>query len=324
MTSAAREYSQQPGSAEAVLSGVHRLRGVKFAKGHGTGNDFVLFADPEGVREVDAALAAAVCDRRRGLGADGLIRAVRSRELSEGRVLLEREPQAEWFMDYRNADGSLAQMCGNGIRVFVEFLVRRELVWLEPGGVLPVGTRSGIKYVERTATGYTADLGPWRLGHPEEAQRRGVDSLVRAHDLDVARPALSINTGNPHTVVALATQEELDELDLSRPPVVEPVVAEGSNVEFALPCDPLIVEGVAEISMRVYERGSGETLSCGTGACAAAAAIRFWAGEGAPDQWRVSVPGGALGVRFLTALDGAEHVALSGPATIIAEGTFLG
>ncbi|MCW1248816.1 diaminopimelate epimerase [Acaricomes phytoseiuli] len=323
MTNSAQYGEQHTSPADQEADALSRLSGVKFAKGHGIGNDFVLFEDAEEKRPVDAALAAAVCDRHRGLGADGLIRAVRSQELPEGRELLAQEPRAEWFMDYRNADGSLAQMCGNGVRVFVDFLVHRGLVWLEPGEVLPVATRSGIKNVERLADGYAADLGPWRLSSPEEAELRGVDSLVTAYALDVARPGLSISTGNPHTVVALATQEELVELDLSRPPKVNPEPAEGANVEFALPRDPLVVDGVAAIAIRVHERGSGETLSCGTGACAAAAATRFWAGANAPDLWDVTVPGGTLRVRFITAPSGAEHIELSGPAKIIAEGVVL-
>lgn len=298
------------------------LSGVAFAKGHGTGNDFILIADPDGVREISAATVASACDRHRGIGADGLIRVVRSQELAEGRELLKQNPQAEWFMDYRNGDGSISEMCGNGVRVFVQFLLDSEFVRLQPDEVLPIGTRAGIKLVRRTDEGFSVDMGEWEFVHRDLAVDRGVDSLVTAHSLDVARPALSIGTGNAHTVVALAQRQELDELDLARAPAVEPAPEHGSNVEFALPHDPLVIDGIAEISMRVYERGVGETLSCGTGACAAAAATRFWAGDGAPDDWKVNVPGGVVGVRFFTADGGAEHVELSGPAVIVARGVF--
>ena len=294
---------------------------VLFTKGHGTGNDFVVLPDPDGALELTPTLVAALCDRHRGIGADGLIRAVPSRELPEGRALLESDPEAEWFMDYRNADGSLSEMCGNGVRVFVHFLISQRLVSLEPGRTLSIGTRGGVKKVLRTADGYAVDMGPWAFIYPEAASSRGTDALVDAAGLEVARPALSISMGNPHTVVALAHDGELLATDLTRAPAVEPVPPFGTNVEFAVPADPLLADGVGLITMRVHERGVGETLSCGTGACAAAAATRFWAGSSAPDSWRVGVPGGVLGVRFFNAADGSEHVELSGPAAIVASGT---
>lgn len=309
-------------NSSAAAADLTSLTDVAFSKGHGTGNDFILIADPEGKQQVSAGAVAAACDRRRGIGADGLIRAVKSQALPEGQELLSRYPDAEWFMDYRNADGSIAEMCGNGVRVFALFLLEAGFISLAPGEVLSIGTRAGVKLVSRTDEGFSVDMGPWSFSYRELAEERGVDSLVTAHSLDVARPALSITTGNAHTVVALAHRAELDELDLGRAPLVEPAPEHGSNVEFALPHDPLVVEGIAEISMRVFERGVGETLSCGTGACAAAAASRFWAGEAAPDRWLVNVPGGALGVRFFTAEDGAEHVQLSGPAVMVARGIF--
>ena len=122
--------------------------------------------------------------------------------------------------------------------------------------------------------------------------------------------AVSLDLGNPHTVVALPESVDLDGLDLSRPPVVNPAPPQGTNVEFVRP------HGLGHISMRVHERGVGETRSCGTGACAAALATRFWAGEGAPDVWTVDVPGGRLRV---TALPGHE-VELAGPAVLVADG----
>ncbi|ABY22475.1 diaminopimelate epimerase [Renibacterium salmoninarum ATCC 33209] len=301
---------------------LHRLTGVSFSKGHGTGNDFILIADPDGVHDIDEATVVAACDRHRGIGADGFIRAIKSRELAEGTAVLDANPHAEWFMDYRNADGSISEMCGNGVRVFVQFLLESELVWLEPGQILPIGTRDGVKLVRRTAAGFSVDMGQWKFTMPQTAEDRGVDSLVTANGLDVARPALSINTGNAHTLVALAHRAELDELDLHRAPIVDPVPEHGSNVEFALPHDPLVVGGIAEISMRVFERGVGETLSCGTGACAAAAATRFWAGEGAPAEWKINVPGGSVVAKFFVAEDQTEHVELSGPAVIVARGVF--
>ncbi|MCA0218601.1 MAG: diaminopimelate epimerase [Actinobacteria bacterium] len=281
---------------------------LEFTKGHGTGNDFVLFADPDGEIDLSAAQIAAICDRHFGVGADGVLRAVRSRSIPEGAAVLAEDPAAEWFMDYHNADGSVAEMCGNGIRVFSRFLVDNGLAELEPGGTLPIGTRNGVRDVQRNASGYQADLGRWELA--------GGEPLVRARELPVARPGLGISVGNPHVVVALASDEELDGTDLSYIPVIEPEPADGANVEFVVAAEPLVKDGVGHIRMRVHERGSGETLSCGTGAVAAALAIRHWAGAGAPNHWRVDVPGGTVGVRMFPAEDG-EHVSLSGPAELV-------
>ena len=284
---------------------------LRFAKGHGTGNDFVLVADPDGTLELSAAQRAALADRRFGVGADGVIRAVRSNSIPEGRVLLERDAEAEWFMDYSNADGSVSEMCGNGIRVFVRYLLAEQLIELAPGQTVAIGTRAGVIDVHRLFDGFAADLGRWRLD--------GGEPLVRARELPVARPGLGINVGNPHVVVALASDDELDSVDLSVAPVLDPDPLAGANIEFVVPADPLVVDGMGRIRMRVHERGSGETLSCGTGAVAAALAVRYWAGEAAPNEWRVTVAGGVLGVRMFAAEDG-EHVALSGPAELVYEG----
>jgi diaminopimelate epimerase len=285
---------------------------LHFTKGHGTGNDFVLFADPEGTVELSAAQIAAICDRHFGVGADGVLRAVRSTHIPEGAAALAEDAAAEWFMDYHNADGSVAEMCGNGIRVFTAFLIENGLAVLPPGDTLPIGTRGGVRDVQRNATGYQADLGRWMLD--------GGEPLVRARELAVARPGLGINVGNPHVVVALATDAELDGVDLGYIPIIEPVPEHGANVEFVVAAEPLVKDGVGHIRMRVHERGSGETLSCGTGAVAAALATRYWAGDAAPHRWRVDVAGGTVGVRMFPAEDG-EHVALSGPAELVFEGT---
>lgn len=287
------------------------MASLHFTKGHGTGNDFVLFADPDGEVELTAAQVAAICDRHFGVGADGILRAVRSTNIPEGAAALAEDHHAEWFMDYHNADGSIAEMCGNGIRVFTRFLLENGLVEIGPGDTLPIGTRSGVRDVQQNAKGFQVDMGRWKLD--------GGEPLVRARELPVARPGLGINLGNPHVVVALASDEELDAADLTYVPIVEPAPIGGANVEFVVAAEPLVKDGIGHIHMRVHERGSGETLSCGTGAVAAALAFRYWAGAGAPNQWRVDLPGGALGVRMFAAEDG-EHVSLSGPAELVFEG----
>jgi diaminopimelate epimerase len=285
---------------------------IHFTKGHGTGNDFVLFADPDGEVDLSPAQIAAIADRHFGVGGDGVIRAVRSSKFADGAEALAEDPAAEWFMDYHNADGSPAEMCGNGIRVFARYLLDNGLTKLEDGDTLAIGTRSGVRDVQSNRNGFQVDLGRWSLD--------GAEPTVRVRNLPVARPGLGISVGNPHVVVALASDDELDAADLSYIPVLDPEPSDGANIELVVPLDPLVQDGVGRIRMRVHERGSGETLSCGTGAVAAALATRYWAGAGAPNQWIVHVPGGKLGVRMFPAEDG-EHVSLSGPADLVFEGT---
>jgi diaminopimelate epimerase len=285
---------------------------LHFTKGQGTGNDFVLFSDPDGELDLTARQIASIADRHFGIGADGVIRAVRSSKLPDGAAALAEDDSAEWFMDYHNADGSPSEMCGNGIRVYAKFLIENGLASIGSGKTLTIGTRGGVRDVQQNLAGFQVDMGRWSLD--------GGEPLVRAKNLKVARPGLGINVGNPHVVVALSSETELDSADLSYIPVLDPEPAVGANVEFVVPMDPMVKDGVGYVRMRVHERGSGETLSCGTGAVAAALATRYWAGDGAPNQWRVELPGGTLGVRMWAAEDG-EHVSLSGPAELVYNGT---
>jgi diaminopimelate epimerase len=280
---------------------------IAFTKGHGTGNDFVIIPDPDGDLALSDGQIAALCDRRFGIGGDGTLRVVRSRALPEGAAT----PDADWFMDYRNADGSAAEMCGNGIRVFARYLVETGLADLAEGETLAIGTRAGTKTLTRSTNGFEVDLGRWRAVDD--------DVVVRVRGLDVARPGQGIDVGNPHVVVALSSPAELDGLDLTVQPQLHPEPQEGANIEFVVPAEPLIADGVGSISMRVFERGVGETLSCGTGVAAAALAVRNWAGPAAPSHWTVDVPGGRLGVRVVAHPDG-EHVLLSGPASLVFSG----
>ena len=268
---------------------------IAFVKGHGTENDFVLLPDPGGELALDPDRVRRLCDRRAGIGADGVLRVVRTAADTEARGLPGAD-QADWFMDYRNADGSLAEMCGNGIRVFARYLVADGL---HPAGDIAVLTRDGVKAVRLAATGdVTVDMGPATLP--------GTDRKVVVGDR--TWPAVEVTTGNPHAVVFVDGLADAGEL--RAPPVAEPAFPDGVNVEF------VVRRGDRHLAMRVHERGVGETRSCGTGACAAALATRFWAGEGAPDVWTVDVPGGRLRV---TALPGQE-VELAGPAVLVADG----
>jgi len=278
---------------------------IAFTKGHGTGNDFVIVPDDDGALELTSDQIAALCDRRFGIGGDGILRVVRSSRIDAGAAT----PDVEWFMDYRNADGSAAEMCGNGTRVFAKYLVDTGRANIDDAP-LRIGTRAGVKTLTRSDLGFEVDLGVFRVDG---------DVVVKARGLDVARPGQGVDVGNPHVVVALSSAAELEGLDLTVQPQLHPEPPAGANVEFVVPADPLVQDGVGTIRMRVFERGVGETLSCGTGVAAAALAVRYWAGAAAPDRWSVEVPGGTLGVRIVTEADG-DHVLLSGPAALVFSG----
>ena len=290
--------------------GSSRPTHLAITKGHGTHNDFVLIDDRSGSLELTGDLVRGLADRRGGIGADCVIRLVASEAIPAGRACLAQDPQAEWFMDYRNADGSLAEMCGNGIRVLAAFALRLG-VW-DGEGDFPVGTRAGVRRVRKDAVEgwFTADMGPWRVPGGQRALAAGHDAEVKIKGLGDPRRALSLEVGNPHTVIALGDPLELANADLAKVPVVNPAPSEGSNVELVVPMGQRS-DGSGVVRMRVHERGVGETQSCGTGACAAAIAGRLWAGEGAPDVWWVEVPGGTVRVRTI-----GDTVELAGPAVL--------
>jgi diaminopimelate epimerase len=286
-------------------------RQLAFTKGHGTENDFVLIRDLDATEEIDEATARWLSDRHAGVGGDGVIRVVPTAAVAE---VADQAAAAPWFMDYRNADGGIAEMCGNGVRVFATYLVREGLVPPPLGGAAQafgVATRSGVKQVRFEDDGtISVDLGAWRLVGGDDAARTGSDSEVTVAGLPGPLRGLSLDLGNPHTVVALPGDAELELADLTRAPIVEPRPPHGTNVELVVPLGP------GHIRMRVHERGVGETRSCGTGIAAAALATRVWAGPDAADVWRVDVPGGTLHV---TALPG-QRVELRGPAELVADG----
>jgi diaminopimelate epimerase len=289
---------------------------MRFAKGHGTGNDFVILIDPAGDQGLSADLAARLCDRRAGIGADGVLRAVRTEALDGGPGPgpagggdgadeapngsgpgSQAGPVPEWFMDYRNSDGSIAEMCGNGIRVFARYLAERGLV---AGAAFTVATRSGFRRVRLEEDGdVTAEMGAVTVLGPGRAVVGGPGGL--------ACEGLRISVGNPH--LACLVDAPLAGFDLTGPPLLDPAqFPEGGNVELVR------VTGPGTAQMRVHERGSGETRSCGTGAVAAAAAAAAAAGRD-HGSWQVSVPGGQLTVMLES---GAGW--LRGPAVIVAEG----
>ncbi|KGN34663.1 diaminopimelate epimerase [Knoellia sinensis KCTC 19936] len=284
---------------------------MRFTKGHGTENDFVLVPDLDARLNLDADLTRRLADRHAGIGGDGVIRVVPTESATEEAVR-SQAGRARWFMDYRNADGSTAEMCGNGTRVFASYL-RRE--GLETSDEFEIATRAGIKGIRFEGDVVATNMGQWRFVDEAKAVAEGFDSLVLLRDRPLSEDpwsALSVDMGNPHTVVALPESVDLATLDLFHVPEVRPLPPQGTNVEFVR------VMGPGHIAMRVHERGVGETQSCGTGVCAAALATSFWAGNPEPkEDWTVDVPGGRLRVRGLP----NHEVELAGPAALVADGT---
>lgn len=264
---------------------------LRFAKGHGTENDFVVLPDPDGELVLDADLVRALCDRRAGIGGDGVLRVVRAANVPDAPA----GTAAEWFMDYRNADGSIAEMCGNGVRVFARYLVHAGLA---APGVLALATRGGVKTVTVPAAGdVVVDMGPPVFTGESVATLGGQPYQ-----------GVAVSMGNPHLVCATATP--IDALDLSVAPSYDTGQFPGGvNVEWVN-----VVSDGRHARMRVYERGVGETRSCGTGACAVGAVALRSAGLDTGTV-AVDVPGGQV---LVTVADGT--CLLAGPAVVVAEG----
>lgn len=247
--------------------------------GHGTLNDFVLVFDPENGWEPSADQVARICDREHGIGSDGLIRIGKRDRF--------------WFMDYRNQDGSIAEMCGNGIRVMARYLVERGH---QNEGIFAIATRSGNKYLAVPAV----DDISVNMGSVQE-----VFDDVTVTIGDHSWPAIHVDVGNPHAVVFV---DDVDQIgDLKEAPEVDGDFPDGVNIEFvqALP------DG--ELAMRVYERGIGETQSCGTGTCAVALAATITGRKKLPIRWVIHPPGG----RLVVDIDGHNNATLIGPAVLI-------
>lgn len=284
-------------------------------KAHATGNDFVVYADPDGVYEPTADEVRFLCDRHFGIGGDGLIRLAHPDAVSDvtGAQIADcRANGADWFMDYRNADGSLAEMCGNGTRAITLF-AQRQGIADGPGGLpFHLGTRAGVKVLAALgevppygADVFRVEMGAWRMGRINAYAVRipGVIGEGRGTFVDM---------GNPHIVVPVkdggATLPDVGELDLAVAPEVSPRLEHGQNVEFVRVDG---VEGeVGRATMRVHERGCGETLSCGTGLCATGVVLRAKTGV---DHWDITVRGGIVRVDVTD-----TDVRLTGSAVVVA------
>ncbi|MBC9728496.1 diaminopimelate epimerase [Streptomyces sp. TRM68367] len=285
---------------------------IAFLKGHGTENDFVIVPDPENAIDLPPAAVAALCDRRAGIGGDGLLHVVRSAAHPEARHMAA---EAEWFMDYRNGDGSVAEMCGNGVRVFARYLQRAGYVG---EGDLAVATRGGVKtvHIAKTVSDSGSAAGDVTVGMGRARLPEG-DVTVGVGER--SWPARNVNMGNPHAVAFVSDLAHAG--DLFSPPPFSPASAypDGVNVEF------VVDRGPRHVALRVHERGAGETRSCGTGACAVAVATARRDGfdpaaTGTPATYTVDVPGGTLVI--------TEHpdgeIEMTGPAVIVAEGEIDG
>ncbi|WP_315904020.1 diaminopimelate epimerase [Streptomyces fulvoviolaceus] len=275
---------------------------MAFAKGHGAQNDFIVLPDPRGRLALSDADVVGLCDRRTGIGADGVLRVVRCADDPEA---VSMRAAAEWFMDYRNADGSRGAMCGKGIRVLARYLVDTGLC--RPGTQV-IATRAGVRrvHVPEGREEITVEMG--------EPRFPAADSRMDCAEIRTGSRSwhgLPVDMGNPHAVAFVADPTQVG--DLRTPPVVGPagIFPHGVTVEF------VGIRGPGHLTVRVHERGVGETRACGTGACAAVAAFRRKRGAAGPARYTVDMPGGRLHVD----VDGDGRLRLGGPAVIVARGT---
>lgn len=285
-------------------------------KAHATGNDFVVYLDEDGTHEPTADEVRFLCDRHFGIGGDGLIRLAHPQTVSdvnERQIADCAAGDADWFMDYRNADGSLAEMCGNGTRAITLFAQRQGIADQPGGKPFHLGTRAGVKIL--TSLGdvpglgkdvFQVEMGAWKRGDVDgyEVTIPGTSGSARGTFVDM---------GNPHVVAVLedafASLPNVEDLDLITKPVVAPEIPSDQNVEFVRIDKQSEGDDAGEATMRVNERGCGETLSCGTGLCATAITLRAKTGI---DHWTITVRGGTLRVDVTD-----EDVKLTGSATIV-------
>lgn len=289
---------------------------MKFAKGHGTQNDFVLLPDLEAQAPLTPAAVSALCDRRRGLGADGVLRVTTAGAALRAGVfgaLPEGVAAQDWYMDYRNADGSIAQMCGNGVRVFTHYL---RASGLERRDEFVVGSLAGprpvvVHHGDDVNAEVTVDMGKANVVGSGSA-------VVAGRSFD----GLAVDVGNPHLacVTDLSTTA-LAVLDVAAPVSFDAAqFPEGVNVE-VLTAPQKLPESLRSgpsvdgfVSMRVHERGVGETRSCGTGTVAAVVAALQHTGA-STGSLLVRIPGGEVTV---TVTEATSY--LRGPSVLVAHG----
>ena len=254
---------------------------VSATYGHGTHNDFVLVFDPENKILFTPEQIKKICDRKVGIGSDGFIKIIKV--------------DGAWFMDYSNSDGSVAEMCGNGIRVMARYLTDRGY---QASGIYAINTRDGRKFLS------VPDEGDISVNMGKVTQINGEVSVIQNSKTFVG---LNIDVGNPHAVVFTDNLETVGELKKSPAVLPEDAYPEGVNIEFV----EIVDNG--EIKMRVFERGVGETQSCGTGTCAVALAATIKSKKTLPIKWVINPPGG----RLVVEIDGHSNATLTGPAVLV-------
>lgn len=273
---------------------------MRFSKYHGTGNDFVMIEDMADAVTLSPALVATLCDRHAGVGADGVIRIAPS-------------DRADFFMDYWNADGATAEMCGNGIRCLAKYVFERGLTTATE---IDVDTRGGVKHIvldveDGRMRSARVDMGPPALDRASIPMAGGGSARFVDEAFPDAGPqyrATAVSMGNPHLILVGA--DDLTSLDLPRvgPPLEHhPDFPQGTNVEFIR-----VEDGI--VHARVWERGSGETMACGTGGCASLVAANLLGLAGRTGT--VRFPGGALEIEWAD----DDRVYLTGPATFVFDG----
>ncbi|MEY3723208.1 MAG: hypothetical protein RL649_58 [Actinomycetota bacterium] len=254
---------------------------VSATYGHGTHNDFVLVFDPENKILITPEQIKKICDRKVGIGSDGFIKIIKV--------------DGAWFMDYSNSDGSVAEMCGNGIRVMARYLTDRGY---QASGIFAINTRDGRKFLS------VPDEGDISVNMGKVTQINGEVSVIQNSKTFVG---LNIDVGNPHAVVFTDDLETVGDLKKSPAVLPEDAYPEGVNIEFV----EIVDNG--EIRMRVFERGVGETQSCGTGTCAVALAATIKSKKTLPIKWVINPPGG----RLVVEIDGHSNATLTGPAVLV-------
>lgn len=268
---------------------------VTLTKHHGCENDFLVIVDSTGVRPLDPSFVVAVCDRHRGVGADGVIRVTGPES--------ERATQAgtDLAMELRNADGSLAEMSGNGIRALAQAAVRASLV--DPTRTsFTVATDGGVRTLEFSGGDHpgrdwaSVDMGVAAVG---------VTRTVGPHEW----PATEVDVGNPHLVVLVDDPSSVDVAGLGA--ALQAEYPAGINVEFVS-----LEPSARRIVLRVFERGAGETRACGTGSCAAVAAAQAWGLHAS--EVEVVNPGGPV---VVSTTDQSGGVRLAGPVVFVGEVT---
>jgi diaminopimelate epimerase len=256
---------------------------IKATYGHGTHNDFVLVFDEADQLKFTPEQVKQICDRNTGIGSDGFIKIIKK--------------DGQWFMDYLNADGSVAEMCGNGIRVMARYLTQNNH---QSSGIYSINTRDGRKFLS------VPDDGDIAVNMGQVAQIPGeIKVSVNGNTFR----GFNIDMGNPHAVVFVEDMSLIG--DLKTQPVVEPAseYPDGVNIEFV----KFLENG--ELQMRVHERGVGETQSCGTGTCAVALAASIEKRKSLPNKWVINPPGG----RLMVEIDGHSNATLTGPAVLVKE-----